>query len=121
MRTPIAYNSRVPYLLYARLETIAGQGIRVTIEDSSGSQFGSAWSLKTLTSSATEAVFVANTWGDTAARMSSALLSTGWFERTGQSASFPCDEHNEVWKLSKFAIGTLLEEAKIARSCTVAA
>lgn len=101
-RKPIQYNHDQGQLLYAVLQR--QPGIQAHIERSDGRTLGQSWSVPCVGVSLGTNEFVANTWGDTAGLMASAMMGTGWFERTGRSVCFPQGEVNEVWRLSKLGL-----------------
>lgn len=101
-RKPIQYNHDHGQLLYAVLQRLPG--IHVHIERSDGTTFGQSWSVPCCGIALGPNEFVASTWGDTRRLMASAMMGTGWFERTGRSVCFPQDEANEVWRLSELGL-----------------
>lgn len=101
-RKPIQYNLDQGQLLYAVLQK--QPSIHVHIERSDGTTLGRSWSVPCFGVSLGPNEFVASTWGDTAGLMASAMMGTGWFERTGRSVCFPQDESNEVWRLSELGL-----------------
>lgn len=101
-RKPIQYNHDQGQLLYAVLQK--QPSIHVHIERSDGTTLGRSWSVPCFGVALSTNEFVASTWGDTAGLMASAMIGTGWFERTGRSVCFPRGESNEVWRLSELGL-----------------
>ncbi len=101
MRKPIRYNFDDGQLLYANLTRTAQ--IRVDIELPNGALYAE-WSLSGHGLTLAPGEFVARTFGDTRGLMASAMLGTGWFDRTGQETYTGADERNEVWRLSDLGV-----------------
>ena len=99
MRKPIQYNFGQGQLLYAVLAR--GACVRVDIERPDGTPYGSGFSVHVDGVALGPSEFIAGTWGDHRGLMASAMMGTGWFERTGRSVPLPAGEENEVWRLSQ--------------------
>lgn len=103
----ISYNFGDGQMLYALMARTNGSGIRVWVERLDGIQYGDDWSVYVpgLALALVRDEFCAHTWGDYAGLMASAMLSTGWFMKTGKEFRFPeshvhNDGSGEIWKLT---------------------
>lgn len=106
-KTPIYYGF-AGEMMYARLSS-NDVSIRVWIERIEGGQYGDGWSIHHPEINLGKNEFCANTWGDHHGLMASAMLSTGWFEKTGRNFAYPAAHvHNdgvgEIWKLTDAGI-----------------
>lgn len=102
MRSPITYNFAEGQMLYAVLCNIDG-AVQVSVEHLNGDHMAS-WSVSPNGTVLGKHEFIAQTWGDTRGLMTSAMLGTGWFARTGKMAAVPSDESNEIWKVSPLGL-----------------
>lgn len=105
-KTVIYYGFDDGQMLYALMSRESG--IRVWIEQLSGVFYGE-WSLNASDAALATDEFCADTWGDHNGLMASAMLATGWFERTGREFNYPVwhahsDAVGEIWKLSALGV-----------------
>lgn len=105
MRKPIFYHFDDGMMFYAVLK--AGAEIRVAIEHLDGRPYHPEWSVPAGDVVLQPLEFVARTWGDHHGLMASAMLGTGWFERTGGSYCTPTGEIHEIWRLSPLGVAWL--------------
>lgn len=117
-KIPIFYGFDNGNILYALM--VRDQRIRVWIERPDGT-FYAPWSLENSNCNLSAGEFFANTWGDYHGLMASALLSTGWFKKTGKESIYPPghiydDGWGEIWALADAGSAWLDSQAEAVAS-----
>lgn len=117
-KTAIYYGFDDGQMLYALMSRASG--IRVWIERLNGA-FYVEWSMQVPDVPLAQDEFCAGTWGDHLGLMASAMLATGWFERTGREFAYPRtpiynDGVGEIWKLTPMGIQWVVTQHEIGQT-----